>query len=179
MTDLRLIISTPGRLIARVLPHFPGVVVDGSAIDIAQVGTTYTISWNATEAGFSPFGLVLGASVDAAAARALLGIYPPPRIITAGGTVTVTATDTAVIINKAAPSVTPVQLPTVASRNRLPLLIADFAGNGGNITITPATGEKIMGLAANATWTVTSGGAGLGGALWLVPVDTVGWIVIA
>lgn len=177
MTDLRLRLSSPGRLIARVLPYFPGVLVEGSAIDIAQVGMTYTISWDAAEAGFSPFGLTLGAAADAAAARALIGISPPPVIVTAAGIVTVTATDTAVIINKAAPSVTPVQLPTVASRGRLPLLLADFAGNGGNITITPATGEKIMGLAADAAWTLLSGGAGLGGIVWLVPIDAVGWVI--
>jgi hypothetical protein len=175
---LKLQISSP-RLVARVLPYFAGVLVEGSAIDIAQVGTTYTISWDATEAGFSAFGLLLGGAADAATARSLIGLFSNPQIVTAAGAVAVTATNTALILNKAAPSITPVQLPTIASRNRLPIFIADFAGNGGDITITPAAGEKIMGLAANAPWTVASGGAGLGGSIWLIPVDTVGWIVIA
>jgi len=59
-------------LIARVLPYLPGTLVEGSAIDIAQNGTTYTISWDSTEAGFSTFGLALGAAANAAAAQALL-----------------------------------------------------------------------------------------------------------
>jgi hypothetical protein len=177
MTDLRLILSSPGRMTARALPYLPGTLVAGPGIDIVQVGTTYTIAWNATEAGFSAFGLVFGAAVDAAAARALLGLSPPPRIITAAGVVTVSASDTVIVLNKAAPSVTPVQLPTVASRGLLPLLIADFAGNGGDITIAPSTGERIMGLAPNTSWVVGSGGAGLGGSITLTPVDGVGWMV--
>jgi hypothetical protein len=176
MTDFRLILSSPGRLNARVLPYLPGTLIGGASIDIVQVGTTYTIDWNATEAGFSAFGLVLGAAADAADARALLGLSAQ-RIITDAGLVTVTATDATIILNKASPSVTPVQLPTVASRGLLPLLIADFAGNGGDITITPATGEKIMGLAVDAPWVVGSGGAGLGGSITLRPTTGVGWLV--
>jgi hypothetical protein len=175
MTDFRLIMSSPGRLTARTLPYLPGTLVGGAGIDVVQVGTTYTIAWNATEAGFSAFGLVLGAAADAAAARALLGLSPPPRIITAAGVVTVLATDTIIVLNKASPSVTPMQLPTVASRNSLALLIADFAGNGGDITITPAFGEKIMGLAVDAPWVVGAGGAGLGGSITLTPITGVGW----
>jgi hypothetical protein len=172
---LKLQISTPS-LKARVLPYFPGTLVAGAGIGISQIGTTYTIAWNATEAGFSVFGMQLGAAADAAAGRALLGLSAQ-RIITAAGLVTVTAIDAIIVLNKASPSVTPMQLPTVASRNSLALLIADFAGNGGDITITPATGEKIMGLAVDAPWVVGSGGAGLGGSVTLTPVVSVGWLV--
>lgn len=63
-------------LIARVLPYLPGTLVEGSAIDIAQNGTAYTISWDSTEAGFSTFGLALGATANAAAAQALLPAPP-------------------------------------------------------------------------------------------------------
>lgn len=108
----------------------------------------------------------------------LVGTLPDvdAAVVTASGPVVVGATTRAVILNKAAPSVTPIQLPTVASRNKLSLLIADFAGNGGDVTITPATGEKIMGLAANAPWTLGSGGAGFGGSIRLYPVPNVGWV---
>jgi hypothetical protein len=159
----------------RSVTRISSTVAAGAGIDIASTGGTFTVSWNATEAGFSAFGLVLGAAADAAAGRALLGLSVQ-RIITAAGLVTVTTTDATIILNKASPSVTPVQLPTVASRNGLALLISDFAGNGGDITITPATGEKIMGLAVDAPWVVGSGGAGLGGSIILTPVDGVGWM---
>lgn len=107
--------------------------------------------------------------------KAILGSVTilQPRVITAAGGFTMLATDTIIVLNKAAPSATPIQLLTFVGRNR-PLLIVDFAGNAGDITITPATGEKIMGLAANAPWVVGSGGAGLGGSVTLTPVATVG-----
>lgn len=100
-------------------------------------------------------------------------------IVTVGGAVIVLAGTTRVIINKAAPSVTPVTLPTLAARGGLALLVFDFAGNGGDITVTPAAGEKINGLAANAPWVIGSGGAGLNGGAWFVPTVGVGWIAIA
>jgi hypothetical protein len=74
MTDFRLILSSPGRLTARALPYLPGTLVAGPGIDIVQVGTTYTIAWNATEVGFSAFGLVLGAATDAPAAATIIGL---------------------------------------------------------------------------------------------------------
>jgi hypothetical protein len=69
---LKLQIATP-RFTAQTLPYLPGTLVGGAGIDVAQVGTTYTIAWNATEAGFSAFGMQFGGAVDAAAALALLG----------------------------------------------------------------------------------------------------------
>src|SRR5438270_7565109 len=43
-----------------------------------------------------------------------------PRIITAAGTIVVAASDSAIILNKAAPSATAITLPTLASRLRTP-----------------------------------------------------------
>jgi hypothetical protein len=74
MTDFRLILSSPGRLTARALPYLPGTLVAGTGIDVVQVGTTYTIAWNATEAGFSAFGMQLGGAVNAAAAHEILDL---------------------------------------------------------------------------------------------------------
>jgi hypothetical protein len=70
---LKLQIATP-RFKAQTLPYLPGTLVGGAGIDVAQVGTTYTIAWNATEAGFSAFGLVFGAAADAAAASTIIGL---------------------------------------------------------------------------------------------------------
>lgn len=103
--------------------------------------------------------------------------YPGVQIVTAGGTVTVANNTGKVVINKAAPSVTPVQLPLLTNFTLSELLISDFAGNGGDITITPGAGEKIGGLAANAPWVIGSGGAGLGGSVRLSKIPTVGWAV--
>jgi hypothetical protein len=51
MTDLRLILSTQGRLIARVLPYFPGTVLAGAGISITQIGVAYTFTWDPTVLG--------------------------------------------------------------------------------------------------------------------------------
>ena len=42
--DLRLILQSTGQLQARILPHFPGVVVAGTGITVNQAGLTFTIS---------------------------------------------------------------------------------------------------------------------------------------
>lgn len=103
--------------------------------------------------------------------------YPTVQIVTAAGAVNVGNNIGNLILNKAAPSATPVQLPLMANFTLAELLISDFAGNGGDITITPGLGEKIGGLAANAPWVVGSGGAGLGGSVRLSKIPTVGWAV--
>lgn len=56
MTDLRLILSTSGRLTARVLPYLPGTIVGGTAVFVSQLGTVYTISVDiaAIVAGLQP-----------------------------------------------------------------------------------------------------------------------------
>jgi len=96
------------------------------------------------------------------------------RIITTSGVVTVSATDTAIILNKAAPSSTSFLLPTVASRNGLALHVSDFAGTGGDMVLTAQGGETIMGL---GTLTIGSGGvAGTGGYATIYPnTDLSGW----
>lgn len=101
----------------------------------------------------------------------------PARVITVGGAVAVTANDTHIILNKAAPSVTPITLPAVATRVAgLALTVSDYAGNGGDITFTPNGAEKIMG--AN-TWVVGSGGVpGSGGSITMVANAAVGgWAI--
>lgn len=99
-----------------------------------------------------------------------------PYIVTTAGPFTVT-TETYFALNKAAPSVTAIALPAVASRSEQALTIVDWAGNAGDITITPNGAETIEGL---ASWILaSSGGAGFGGRIILRPsVDLNGWAVL-
>lgn len=97
------------------------------------------------------------------------------QIITGAGAVAVLPGDGAVILNKAAPSPTQVNLPSVASRNGLPLIVTDFAGNGGDVTITPNGAETIMGL-ANAVLTSNGQGVGTAAGIVIYPNTTLnGW----
>jgi hypothetical protein len=122
--------------------------------------------------------LVQGSTTKRAPANAVAAATLVPRTETSNA-INVTPTDTLIVLNKPAPAATVINLPTAVSRSNLPLMIADFAGNAGDITIQPAVGESIMGLAANTAWIVTSsGGPGLGGSIMLAPVTGIGWVII-
>lgn len=130
--------------------------------------------------GYTPSGTLIAITVQAAIDELESKKLPKAlvtQIVTVGGAVTVNTTTSILVINKAAPSVTPIQLPLMANYTLTELLITDFVGNGGDITITPGTGEKIGGLAANAPWVVGSGGAGFGGSVRLSKITGVGWVV--
>lgn len=79
-------------------------------------------------------------------------------IVTTAGPFTVAANTSALILNKAAPSPTSIILGPSSLRSGLPLVISDFAGNAGDITITPDAADTagIMGL---PTLTIGTGGA--------------------
>lgn len=99
------------------------------------------------------------------------------RVVTVAGGIVIGAGDAVVVLNKVAPSVTPITLPAVATRNGLGLVVYDFAGNAGDLTFTPAVGENIMGL---GTMVVGSNGQGAGTAasVRLLPnVGLSGWLV--
>lgn len=70
---LRLKLIPAPTLKCRVKPYFPGTVAEGAGIDIANAGGVYTVSWDAAEAGFSPFGMTLGGAANAASASVLIG----------------------------------------------------------------------------------------------------------
>lgn len=100
------------------------------------------------------------------------------QIITGTGPVTVAPGDGFILLNKASPSATTINLPTVASRGNLSLSIADWGGNAGDITIVPSGSETIMGL---STTTLISNGQGLGmaAAVTLRPSpDLAGWFPV-
>lgn len=99
------------------------------------------------------------------------------RIITTGDVI-VSATDSLIVLNKSAPAATAITLPAVSTRGAAGFLfIFDWAGNAGDITITPNGTEKING--ATTAWKVLSGGsAQTGGSLLLIPsTDLSGWLV--
>jgi len=105
-------------------------------------------------------------------------ITPSEQLITVGGSTTVAVTTGKVIINKSVPSVTPLQLPLSSNFLLQELIIYDWGGNGGDITVTPGLGDRIGGLAPNAPWTIAStGGAGLGGGMRLTKCSALaGWL---
>lgn len=123
-------------------------------------------TWNAINVDYDEALNQLGPSILSA-----------PSIVTGAGPFAIT-TEGFIVINKGSASATSVTLPAVATRSLVPLRIVDWGGNAGDITITPFSGQTIMGL---ATWVVGSGGvAGSGGSVTLYPiVDLAGWAVIA
>lgn len=105
------------------------------------------------------------------------GVAAGAVIVTTAGPFAVGASDTALVLNKAAPSSTVVNLPAVAARAGLPWSLADWGGNAGDITLVPNGAEKIMGLASAV---LGSGGQGIGTAasLRLIPsIALGGWFV--
>lgn len=97
-------------------------------------------------------------------------------IIAGAGPVVVLADDGLIILNKTIASATSIILPDVALRNGLPLVIVDWAGNAGDITLTPSGAELIMGL-PQAVLASTGQGAGSAAAVTLLPsVDINGWV---
>ncbi len=77
-------------------------------------------------------------------------------IVTTAGPFTIADDVGALILNKSAPSATAITLGSVDDRAGLDFVISDVGNNAGDIVITPAAGETIMGF---ATYTIGSGGA--------------------
>jgi hypothetical protein len=77
-------------------------------------------------------------------------------IITAAGTVTVTAGEPGVAINKTVGAATTVQLPPAAARNGLPVIVKDMKGdaNTNNITVLPDAADS-LGIDGNANDVIT------------------------
>lgn len=117
---------------------------------------------------------------DIAAALTQFGevFIAEPTVETTAGPFTIADGVGLFALNKGSPSATSLTLPAVADRNGLLLIIIDWAGNAGDITINAAGSETIMGL---ATWVLTStGGAGFGAHITLKPsVDLDGWLVVS
>jgi hypothetical protein len=80
------------------------------------------------------------------------GVTGTVQTITSGN-VTVTVTDTLILLNKAAPAPTAVALPLVSTYAQAQLLIADWNGNAGDVTLTVAGSDKIQN---QTTWIIGS-----------------------
>lgn len=101
-------------------------------------------------------------------------VSEPVSVITGSGSVG--ATDAALIVNRSAPSTTAISLPSVASRNGLPLNVADWSTSvtAHTITLTPNGAETIM---RAATLDIFSNSASLG-SVTLYPSTTLnGWYI--
>lgn len=98
-------------------------------------------------------------------------------IVTDAGTVTVPAGTRYVILNKAVPSDTPINLPSVNDQGSIPITVSDFAGTAQTITLNPDGSETIMG--ANEMELISNGaGPGLAASGTISPNTTVeGWFV--
>jgi hypothetical protein len=107
-----------------------------------------------------------GSNLDGSEVIVTLGNYSP------------TATDVLIILNKTIAAATTITLPSVLGRSGVPLIIVDFGGNAGDVTINPFSGETIMGL-SSATLTSSGQGVGSGAVIILQPISTLlGWVQI-
>lgn len=106
---------------------------------------------------------------------ALVGQY---RQVTSAGDVTILATDSIILMNKAVGAATNINLPKSSSRNGMPLKIKDLKGdaNTNNITLVPYSGETIDGFSAAQA---VANGVGLiniaYGVKTLFPLSSGGW----
>lgn len=88
------------------------------------------------------------------------GVFVVPEVETGAGPFVIPAGTRAFVLNKLVASATSLFLPSAVLQGAIPLVIADWGGNAGDITLTPVAGEKVMGA---VTATLVSNGQGLGG----------------
>lgn len=88
------------------------------------------------------------------------GVIVVPEVETGAGPFVIPAGTRAFVLNKLVASATTLVLPSAALQGGFPLVIADWGGNAGDITLTPSGADKIMGA---LTATLISNGQGLGG----------------
>lgn len=140
----------------------------------AEIFRDYEVDGNPSSQPHKPIKADIREFLTALASTAFPDVSD--SIVTGAGPFTIAATQSFLILNKAAPSATSVVLGSVADRSNLKLTIIDYKGNAGDITITPNGTEKIMGL---SSWTVaSSGGNGFGGKIELIPSEDLnGWLV--
>jgi len=118
--------------------------------------------------------LLDGATSRSIKVRDALG-WKEPEIIT-GATGTVTAGVSSAAVQRAAPSATNIQLPSVADQDGQPLHIFDWSTSvtDHEITLTPSGTETIM-LAAS--WAVYSNAAQLGSITLYPSTNLQGWYI--
>lgn len=98
-----------------------------------------------------------------------------PIIVTTPGPFLVDPLTRAMILNKAVASPTTIQLGGVVARAGLPFSLSDWGGDGGDVTLLPAAGETIMGL-ASATLSSLAQGFGTAASTTIYPSGALsGW----
>ena len=127
---------------------------------------------------------VFGTLIDPTDADALFDDYdagltnsvPKEPTLVTTGSASVAAGTAAVAVQRVAPATTALSLPTVASRDGLPLRIVDWSTSVTDhaITMTPNGTEKIM-LAA--TWTINSNAAQLASVTLYPSTVLNGWYI--
>lgn len=142
----------------------------GGAVDSVN-GHTGVVTLDAGDIPFTP--AVWLASTDVQAALAELAGGGALVIETGNGPYTVAADTAILVLNRGSPGASAVTLGTVAARNKLPLYIFDWAGNAGDITITPNGSETIM-LAA--TWKLGSNADKKAAARFIPSTGLSGWL---
>lgn len=142
-------------------------VVDDNGVAVAsivenQVGIFFC--------SYTEWGVVIG--FPSAFNAFIDGLLSEPRVVT--GDFVVGAADVTIAIQKVAPAATGGTLPTVASRNGLPVSVVDWSSAvvGHTITLTPNGAETIMG---QATWTLFSNAANLASLTLWPSVTLNGW----
>lgn len=109
------------------------------------------------------------------------GLLVTPRFITTAGSYVVADSDIMIVLNLATPGTVALTLGPVANRNKILLIITDYAKTAAAIaTLTPNGTDEIGGRTGSPAWTLTSSGVGMGFTQRFYPsVDLTpdGWIV--
>jgi hypothetical protein len=172
---------------------FPATVQGTGPVIISKSGGIWNISLNYAQIsplpiGFDPTSKLLlifdqisnsfvQTTLSSLLATVAAGIL---RIVTAAGDVTVTTTDSFILMNKSVGAATNINLPSSASRAGLALHIKDYKGDAAtnNITFVPNGVETIDGFsgaaaAANGTAVINVNN----GHKILYPLPSGGWFI--
>lgn len=166
------------KLKLRALPRFLASIFDGTGTVARKDGLATYIDLDYSEfveltSGLDPANSQIAIYNSATGVwntttiASVLSAAQTTQIITAGATVTVTASDGLIIINKTIGSATTVNMPISATKIGK-CKIVDWKGDAStnNITINASGSEKFNGN--SATWTI----AGDGGSVVLDPIST-------
>jgi len=149
----------------RVAARFLASIFNGTGTKVRKDGLATYIDWDPSGFGVlnsydpSAYYIPIQSGADASLAKItlaqLISSSQTQQIITAGTTVTVTANDGLIAVNKTVGSATTVNLPAASSKVG-PVKVADFKGDAGtnNITVNATGTDKISG---NATSWVIAG----------------------
>jgi hypothetical protein len=182
--------TLPANIRVNVGVPFPARVAGAGFISVLKKNGVWTIApdypllaplaavSDPTQNEFVVYNILTGQYLTVTLAQ-LIGIATNTyRVITAAGDVNVLASDSTILINKAAGAATNINLPTSISRNGVPVKVKDYKGDAAahNITFVPSGVETIDGFSA-----VTAAANGIAlidinyGNKTLFPLTSGGW----